>query len=502
MKTLHTFASLALFGMLNSSFVLAATINVPADYGTIAAAITASSAGDTIIVASGTYSENISFGGKDITLQSASGAASTTIQGTGANSAVLTFSGGETAAAILDGFTIDNQAANTDTRGIYITNGAPTIKNSIIDSNTANFRNGAGVYITGTSGGTFIDTDITNNTGSSNEMGGGIHHSASGTLDITGGNISSNFAFKGGGGIYQSAGTLTIDGTTIASNTVTTGGTGGGGGIYYAGSGTLTITDAMIESNSATKYGGGGLWLNSADANISGTSFKSNSTQGDNGGGAILMNGTAPSLTLTKSKLQGNRVNGNNNNSDGGGLKIAVGTATLTNILITGNVVDNSWQADGSGIYVAAGATLNLYFSTIADNYTYQHGALYAGGTENIYNSIIWGNAHDHGTANIYGATDNLYLTETASDVTFTSRDAATQGAPTTAGVYTLQASSIAIDAGDASNAPADDIDGTGRPIDTAGKGDGTDDYDQGAYEFGTPAPAPTILKGAIMIVN
>jgi len=474
----HAMCACFLLLIFFSGDSLAATLTVPGDHATISAAITAANNGDTISVSAGTYSENINFTGKDITIQSVSGAASTTIQGSASNSAVVTFSGGETAAAILDGFTIDNQGANTDTRGIYITSGSPTIKNSIIDSNTANYRNGAGVYITGSSGATFIDTDITNNTGSNNEMGGGIHQAGTGTLSITGGSISSNFAYKGGGGIYQSAGTLTISGTTIASNNVTTGGTGGGGGIYYAGSGTLTITNAIIESNSATKYGGGGLWLNSATAIITGSTFKSNITAGDNGGGGILINGAAPSLTLSKSHLVGNRVNGNNNNSDGGGIKIAAGTATITNTVVAGNVADNAWQADGGGIFNAG--ILNLYFSAVADNYSYNNGGgLYAGSTENIYNSIIWGNSYGHGSgsAEIYGTTENLYLTETANDPTFVTRDAAGNGNPRTGGNYDLQSGSNSIDTGDATNAPADDIDGTSRPVNGL--------YDKGAYEYG-----------------
>lgn len=59
--------------------VHAATINVPGDYATIQAAINAAGASDTIIVAAGTYAENVILN-KDITLRSASGSASTIIQ--------------------------------------------------------------------------------------------------------------------------------------------------------------------------------------------------------------------------------------------------------------------------------------------------------------------------------------------------------------------------------------------------------------------------------------
>jgi len=50
----------------------AATIHVPADYGTIQEAIDAAVGGDTVLVAPGTYVENIDFLGKAITLKSSS----------------------------------------------------------------------------------------------------------------------------------------------------------------------------------------------------------------------------------------------------------------------------------------------------------------------------------------------------------------------------------------------------------------------------------------------
>src|SRR5689334_18548761 len=48
-------------------------LNVPGPYPTIQAAIDASANGDTVLVAPGTYFENISFNGKLITVQSAQG---------------------------------------------------------------------------------------------------------------------------------------------------------------------------------------------------------------------------------------------------------------------------------------------------------------------------------------------------------------------------------------------------------------------------------------------
>lgn len=59
----------------------AAQLDVPGGFPTIQAALNAASAGDTIVVAAGTYNENVDFGAKDVTLQSSAGPETTTIMG-------------------------------------------------------------------------------------------------------------------------------------------------------------------------------------------------------------------------------------------------------------------------------------------------------------------------------------------------------------------------------------------------------------------------------------
>jgi hypothetical protein len=415
--------------------------------------------GDTIEVYDGTYSENINFDGKNITIQSQNGVASTTIQGstTYNTNPVVNFSNGETSSAVLDGFTIDNYQTTATSRGIYISGATPTIKNSIIENNTANncgavgLCGGGAVYITG-SVPIFDNVDMQNNT-ADNREGGAIY--------ITG----------TGGGANISNGS-TISGNTTGTNQ------GYGGGIHHVGTGTLTITDSTVESNHCQRSGGG-IYLSSATAVITGSTIKSNDAAGNDGGGGIHIVGTSV-LTLSKSHVLGNRAYGTNNLSDGGGIKIVAGTATITNSVIAGNTADGAWWAEGGGIYNTG--TLNLYFSTIADNYVdAQSGGLHAGGTETVVNSIIWGNS---GGSEISGTIETLYLTETSSDPLFETRDTATDGNPTIGGNYDLQSSSNCIDTGDETNAPSDDIEDNTRPTDIGGKGDGSNDYDKGAYEY------------------
>src|SRR5438067_3929829 len=109
----------------------AATINVPANQPTIQAAINAATNGDTVLVAPGTYTENINFNGKAITVTSSGGPSVTIIDGN-ANGTVVIFANSETPNSVLNGFTIRNGLSQFSAPtqgsggGIYITNASPT----------------------------------------------------------------------------------------------------------------------------------------------------------------------------------------------------------------------------------------------------------------------------------------------------------------------------------------------------------------------------------------
>src|SRR5262249_26440216 len=113
-------------------------------------AINAAQSGDTVMVGPGTYTENINFKGKAITVKSAQGKSQTVIDG-GAIDSVATFNMGETKDSVLRGFTLRNGRSGFDTPGfgdgggVRIENSSPTITDNVITANTA--CNGLGISV-------------------------------------------------------------------------------------------------------------------------------------------------------------------------------------------------------------------------------------------------------------------------------------------------------------------------------------------------------------------
>ncbi len=119
-----------------TAFSYAKIIHIPADQPTIQAGINAAENGDTVLVAPGTYTENINFSGKAITVKSSGGAKATIIDGGQAGS-VVTFDSGEGLTSVLHGFTIQNGNAADFGGGVYIDSASPTVVANIVSGNRA-----------------------------------------------------------------------------------------------------------------------------------------------------------------------------------------------------------------------------------------------------------------------------------------------------------------------------------------------------------------------------
>ncbi|MAE71297.1 MAG: hypothetical protein CME06_12625, partial [Gemmatimonadetes bacterium] len=126
---------------------IARPLRVPAEHASIAAAISAASSGDVIIVAPGTYAESgLDFGGKSLTLRSVapndSAAVATTVIDGGGAGPVIRFAGSEGRDALVSGLTIRNGAAN---RGgaVQCSNASPTLAHCVMTGNSATGAGGA-----------------------------------------------------------------------------------------------------------------------------------------------------------------------------------------------------------------------------------------------------------------------------------------------------------------------------------------------------------------------
>jgi hypothetical protein len=374
-------------------------------FGTIQEGITASSDSHTVIVAQGTYVENIRFNGKNITLTGTDPLdltviANTVIDGNQAGT-VVTFGGTEDASCIITGFTIRNGKAEfgggiCGRRVIEPTHA--TVKYNAMVDNTADF--GGGVY---GCDGSILNNAIFSNAAS--KSGGGLH-GCNGT--IMNNSVAGNTAVWGGGGLSYCNGT--IQDNKIFNNSAD----GDGGGLYWCGG---TIKGNEIKSNSAWDAGG----LYSCDGPIRNNTIADN-TAIAGGGGLYECDGTIENNTITGNSSAGNA--GGLGSCDGaiqyntitdnladwraGGLQNCNGT--IRNNLIAGNAATGDDGAGGAMHGCDAPIQNN---AIIGNSATSWGGALtWCGGDirNNTFsrNSATWGGALN----NCHGAIDNCIFWE------------------------------------------------------------------------------------------
>jgi hypothetical protein len=397
-----------LAGACASGFMSAAVIRVPTDQPSIQAAISAAANGDTVSVAPGTYSENLNFMGKALTVISEQGAAVTVIDG-GARDSVAVFNSGEGRGSVLSGFTLQNGSSTFSTPGfgdgggIWIRNSSPTIQNNVITNNRA--CEGIGIFVN--SGSPLIQGNTINNNLQSGCSGG-----------------------VGGGGIGLLGGPAAqILGNVIEKNVL---GSANGGGISMFGAGSPTISGNIIRQNTVSGLSpcaeGGGIWLvNQSDALIVNNVISGNSA---GCGGGIY--GSVPS---------GNR-----------------GPYVVNNTL-AGNTAPQGSAIFAIGFQSQAQFINNIVVSSASST------ALYCDGTYSSVPPVVTfndvfapsGTAFGGVCAGALGSNGNI-----SADPLFANQ---------AAGDYHLLQGSPAIDAGTVNQAPPTDFDGTTRPLDGNGDG-------------------------------
>jgi hypothetical protein len=268
MKILLTITG-TLFVLLSLTTAWGATVYVPGDYSTIQGALNGSAAGDTIIVEAGTYTENIAFSGRQVTLRSEKGPGVTIIDGgfpTGSDYwCTVAFKNGDGADTVLEGFTIINGRQGTVSGGgVFIENSSPTIRNNIIRDNEN--ATGGGICCGATTGACYpviTDNLITGNraSGYTDSNGGGafFYHSFPKFRNNI---VTANSAVFGGGIAFNKCfgQPLVIQNNVIDNNSADW----DGGGLFVYRSGVI-VTNCTIVDNSHGSSGQIGGVLNVGD---------------------------------------------------------------------------------------------------------------------------------------------------------------------------------------------------------------------------------------------
>lgn len=388
---------LALFLLTRTAnSVAAVNCNVPTDYGTIQAAINDTNC-DTIVVAAGTYVENLTIN-RSLTLRSAT-TTKPTINGDRSGRVV----------------TINGAGVTVWLEGLRLINGDAT-------GATPSARNGGGILVTGGASLHGVNLHVENN-------------------------IASTAAQSGfGGGVAVNTGTTYLTDTLVYSNSATLRastftGPGTGGGLYVNGDSFLSVTSSEISNNVASNRAGnsdvlaagGGLRVGEgAEAYLSGNTWLENvargslsdacttciqtNASGDGGAIAVVVAAGTATITIDGDTFIDNIANASNadyggsERAGGGGISLLASntageiTGNFRNLTMRDNVAkagSGSGEGRGGAIH-AHQATVIVHGSTIIDNEAAlagdgSGGGIYvrepvAGNYLEVVNSILAGN--------------------------------------------------------------------------------------------------------------
>jgi len=318
------------FLYLSAQILIGSILHVPGTYPTIQTAINASIPGDTVLVAVGTYSENIRFLGKAITVISEDGSEETIIDGSNPShpdsASVMSFIDGEESDSILEGFTVTGGTGTKsgDNRmggGILIIGSSPTISMNFVTGNSV-----ASIQ---------------------NSYGGGILCTASSNPEINGNTITGNTAFS-------------------------TDGNGYGGGICYTYESSPEITCNIILQNTS-ELGGGVYGKHTSQAVILNNVICQN--EAFLGGGITCNPGSEP-------VIRNNVVCDNTAYLEGGGIRARVSTVTVSNCIIRGNSAPQGCQ-----IWVGDATSPPAYLFIEYTNVEYGQDSVWVGSGS----SLEWG---------------------------------------------------------------------------------------------------------------
>ena len=340
-------------------------INVPADLATIQEAINYARDGDTVLIAEGTYYENINFNGKAITVGSRfliddneAHIENTIINGSQPNNryraSCVYFESGEDTTSVLCGLTLTGGKGtlgglyhDVHGGGIYAMHAAPKIINNIITNNhvtSDSYAGTAGIIVELNEGTVIIkDNIIKNNTASGNEWttaaGIGIY----------------SFNYKGKAKI--------INNKILYNKAIDSVNASGGGIEISGGSKDIYIIGNQIVGNecqSPNSYGGG---INFYDCY---PMVKNNLIVGNfaNDGGGVsfedVITHNVNDQELALLRYANNSIINNSASSTGGGITVIGVSPVLMNLIVWGNIAPADSQISGKA---------NIQYSDIEGGY-------------------------------------------------------------------------------------------------------------------------------------
>lgn len=311
-------------------------------FALLSTAVAASSDGESIAVAAGTYMDNVRIdrtlhvlGGYDDTLSVRDPSAHlTTIRGKTRERAIIEIIsvGAQANATVLDGFTLTGNVFDDHGSGLRILSANPRVRNNVISGNTA-FLLGGGVYV----------------------QEGKAHLARNRIEDNT------TMGYGQGAGIAIEHASVELIDNFVVNNRVPEDGFGGGVGIY--GGSLVVLRDNRIEGNHAGSLGlaahGGGLSVRGAKATIFGGSILRNELVNAAGQGAAVYIGVEAGAA-SEVRFEGVIVRDNLAAPTGGagGVHAVGSVVTLASSIIAGNRGSAGVALGPQGSYVIFHCTI------------------------------------------------------------------------------------------------------------------------------------------------
>lgn len=284
-----------------------------------------------------------------------------TIQKDGTDPAVLSGSSGTDSSSVL---TVSDKS-DIVIKDVSISGGSGT-------KGTDGLFYGGGIYLKHADAKLTLETNSVI-TGNSAARGAGIYVE-SGTLNLAGGEISSNTGATNGGGVYMSGGEFNLNSGTIKSHNATNGGgvyvSGGtfnlnagnigvsgdgngntatnGGGLYIAG-GVVTMGDGTISYNKASSSGGG-VYIASQKFSMTGGCIENNLAAGaetTNGGGGIY--NESEFILKGASVIRNNKAKSSDDKKGKGGGVYNKGTFIMSGSALIGDSTESYPTGEASG---------------------------------------------------------------------------------------------------------------------------------------------------------